>query len=60
MKTFFNENADRGKELVKHFPVRAKFWSKTLCVRPVGRRMDQRIILNPNKWDIMPHVIDEL
>jgi hypothetical protein len=31
-----------------------------LVVQPVSKRLDARILLNHNCWDIMPHCVDYL
>jgi len=59
IRTFFNLATERGRMLKKHFPIPVKKKYDTLIIRPVSKRVDNNIIMNVNKWDYMPHCVDE-
>jgi GNAT superfamily N-acetyltransferase len=66
IKTFLNENTDRGRAICKHFHIRFKlntrFMSRCeiLCIKIINQNLDYSVFFNYNNWDIFPHVIDEM
>lgn len=60
IRTFFNENSDRGRTLRNYFPIRIKSKYQVLIVKSISDGLDSNIFLNANKWDIMPHCVDWL
>ena len=60
MRTFFNENTDKGRALRKHFNMRVKSKHEILSVKPISNRLDNKVLLNFNVWNIMPHCVDSL
>lgn len=60
MRTFYNERADRGRALGRHFYIKIKSKSYNILVKPISNRIDKNILLNFNCWDTMPHCVDEL
>lgn len=61
MRTFINEHSDRGRAVGKQFFIKVKSRNYILIVKALeGSRLDSRILLNCNSWDMMPHCVDEL
>ncbi len=61
LRTFFNQNTDRGRAIWKCFHVHFRWSFETLIVKPTKKgSRDQGILLNYNNWDIMPHVVDDM
>jgi hypothetical protein len=59
-RTIINKYTHRGNALARHFPVAIKSKNYILCVKPISNNIDRNTLLNLNRWDIMPHLIDEL
>ncbi len=59
LRTFFNENSDRGRALQRYF-IRVPGRDLTLIVKPLRRTLSEEVLLNRNNWDLMPHIVDEL
>ena len=60
IRTFFNENTDRGRTLRKYFPIQAKSKYQVLIVKKISDGLASNIIFNANNWDLMPHCVDWL
>jgi len=60
IRTFFNSNTDKGKLLLKYFPIQVKRKNHICIIKPLSEKSDQNIFLNCYNWDIMPHCIDDL
>ncbi len=60
VRTFVSESAERGIAMKKFFPLRFKSKYHILAVKPVSERLSLMILLNSNRWDVMPHLIDDL
>jgi hypothetical protein len=60
IRTFFNENTDRGKAIAPYFPIYFGSSHETLAVIPIKGKIDQQVLLNLNHWDVMPHYRDNL
>jgi hypothetical protein len=60
VRTFFNENSDRGQLLKNYFTVRVKSKFSILVIKATSKRISTNILLNSRYWDLMPHCVDEL
>jgi len=60
IRTFFNENTDKGRTLRKYFPIQVKRKYQVLIVKNISDALDSNIIFNANNWDLMPHCVDWL
>jgi hypothetical protein len=60
VRTFFNENTDKGRTLKKYFPYKIESRYYTLDVHIISNRLAPEMLMNFNNWDIMPHCVDEL
>jgi GNAT superfamily N-acetyltransferase len=60
MRTFFNENASRGKAISKNFHFHVKSMFETLIVKPIDTSINYSTLCNYFEWDIMPHVKDAM
>jgi len=60
LRTFFNINTDKGKLLLKYFPIQIKSKNHICIIKPLSQKSDPNIFLNCNNWDLMPHCIDDL
>lgn len=60
IRTFFNENTDRGRTLRKYFPIQVKSKYQVLIVKSITDGLHSNIIFNANNWDLMPHCVDWL
>lgn len=60
IRTFFNENTDRGRTLKKYFSLRVKNKYQILIVKNISSRLDSNILFNAYNWDLMPHCVDWL
>lgn len=60
IRTFFNENTDRGRAISKHFHFRGRSMFETLIIKPMRASIDYDILFNYFNWDIMPHLKDEM
>lgn len=60
MRTYFNENSDRGKALRKIFKITVKKGYDVFVVKPISDKVDENIIYNLNNWDVMPHCVDDI
>jgi hypothetical protein len=59
VRTFFNEDTDRGRALKKYFfHIRGR--DLTLIIRPLRPTLPEEVLLNRHNWDVMPHIVDEL
>lgn len=58
MRTFFNNNTDRGRAISNHFKRKIKSWFEILCIKPINKNLDYNLLFNYNNWDILPHLID--
>ncbi len=59
LRTFFNEESDRGRALKKYF-FRVPGRDLTLIIKPLRPGIPPETLLNRNNWDLMPHIVDEL
>lgn len=60
VRSFINENTDRGRAIRRHFHLEIGSRHEILCVKPILTDLTYATFLNHNNWDIMPHVIDEM
>lgn len=59
VRTFFNENTDKGKAMSPYFHIRLKARFETLIVKAMKQDLDYDVFFNCNNWDILPHVVDD-
>jgi len=60
LRTYFNENSDRGMALRNTFKMKVKKGYDVFVAKPVSDKVDKNILYNINNWDIMPHCVDDL
>jgi hypothetical protein len=60
IRSFFNPNTDRGRELNKYFRMRVSSKYCIFIIKDISNRIDLNILYNSNAWNIMPHLVDEL
>lgn len=57
--TFFNENTDKGRAIIKHFNIKDKSRFEPFSIKPLNKNIEYSFLFNYNNWDILPHVVDE-
>ena len=60
IRTFFNENCERGRVLRKYFTMKMSRKKTILFIGNISKRINDNVLLNFNNWDIMPHCADDL
>lgn len=60
LKGFISEKTDRGRAISKHFHFKIKSRFEILCIKPIAKELDRSVFFNYYKWDILPHVVDDI
>jgi GNAT superfamily N-acetyltransferase len=60
IRTFLNENTDRGRAISKHFHFRIKSMLETLIIKPINKSLASDVLFNYFNWEIMPHLKDAI